>query len=407
MSAVPRALAWAALAVLLLAPSAAAGRASAALPGNRFAATQHEYFLTGDAATGHAESGGLRLETQSPATQGSQTFLLPGVNALGVVHQASKATWFGTAAWEKDMEATNDSVASLYFTADAQATTIFDVSLYDVAPDGTAVLVDSDTQQFITALDPQAIAFPLHTAGIHLLKGHTLALEVYCESLTAAVVLQYGGSTPSGLHGLATRWLDSDGDGVPDSDETGVGRNPLNPNDPVLVANEGKDTDGDGLADRTEATIGTDPKKVDTDGDGVGDGVEVFAGTDPLDPKSFPQDANHNGLPDSFETSYFNTTNITPTSGPCAPGPGCVDPDGDPDHDGCSNLCEAVHGTDPNNPDTDGDGVPDGKELDQHTDPALASSVLAGARGIPEPVATGAAFAIGSSLVLVALARRP
>jgi hypothetical protein len=40
-----------------------------------------------------------------------------------------------------------------------------------------------------------------------------------------------------------------------------------------------------------------------------------------------------------------------------------TDPNGDPDHDGVTNLGEFFWGTDPNNPDTDGDGLPDGEEI--------------------------------------------
>ena len=47
----------------------------------------------------------------------------------------------------------------------------------------------------------------------------------------------------------------------------------------------------------------------------------------------------------------------------------------DPDHDGLTNLQEFQNGTDPHNPDTDGDGLTDGQEvLVYHTNPVLLST---------------------------------
>jgi hypothetical protein len=58
---------------------------------------------------------------------------------------------------------------------------------------------------------------------------------------------------------------DSDGDGLTDLEEAALGTDPHNP-----------DTDGDGLGDGDEVNVhGTDPLKFDTDGDGCSDGEEL------------------------------------------------------------------------------------------------------------------------------------
>lgn len=375
---------------------------------HRFPIVEETLYLTSDTGTG--ASAGVKLLSMEPDTsQDSTLFLLPGVDILGLLPAplgVSYDVWERDQGRAKDTLVVNDAVAPLYFTANAQALSVFELQLYDVAPSGEEIRLASDVQQFVTALSPTPVEFHLAIGGIVLLKDHFFRLELHAQTLNTAVLFQYGGDTPSALEGLRVQWLDTDGDGVADSDERALSRNPFNPNDDVATLNSGVDTDGDGLADRLEGTLGTNPNRVDTDGDGYGDGLEVFAGSDPLDANSKPYDVNNNGIPDSFEATYFNYT-ITPSTGPCTPGPGCLDPDGDPDNDGCTNLCEAIHGTDPTNPDTDGDGVSDGDELRDRTDPTSSISVYNGAGGPPEPVAAAGFFAVGTAVALIALLRRP
>lgn len=66
--------------------------------------------------------------------------------------------------------------------------------------------------------------------------------------------------------------LDSDGDGLTDEDEAGLGTEPLT-----------ADTDGDGLLDNEEVRIyKSDPLNSDTDNDSFKDGDEVKAGYNPI-----------------------------------------------------------------------------------------------------------------------------
>lgn len=137
---------------------------------------------------------------------------------------------------------------------------------------------------------------------------------------------------------------DTDGDGLSDDQENSIGTNPNNP-----------DTDGDGMPDGWEVDNGFNPKINDANGDADSDGLtnleEYQHGTNPHNP-----DSDSDGLPDGWEVDYSfdphddGTTDIV------------NGPDGDPDNDQFTNLQEYLAGTDPRNPDTDSDGIPDGTD---------------------------------------------
>ena len=158
---------------------------------------------------------------------------------------------------------------------------------------------------------------------------------------------------------------DSDGDGLSDSVEVNITKtDPLKPDTDGDGLNDGTevnttktdplktDTDGDGLTDGNEVnTLKTDPLKTDTDGDGLSDSTEVnTTKTDPL-----KADTDGDGLSDGAEV---NTTKTNPLK---------ADTDGDGLNDGTEvNTTK----TDPLKTDTDGDGLTDGNEVNTtKTDP--------------------------------------
>ena len=95
--------------------------------------------------------------------------------------------------------------------------------------------------------------------------------------------------------------LDSDGDGLPDSEEVAYGTYHLD-----------ADTDGDGLNDGDEViNYGTDPLVADTDGDGLNDGDEVDNGTNPLqkEPTTSPTEVRLYFLLMIFSIELVNACN--------------------------------------------------------------------------------------------------
>ncbi len=136
---------------------------------------------------------------------------------------------------------------------------------------------------------------------------------------------------------------DTDDDGIGDAWEVAYSACGVDP----LEADTLADDDADGFTNMEELLEGTSPCMADTDMEGLLDGDEVILfSTNPLDP-----DTDGDGMDDAFEVA--NDV--------------CLDPLGadtvlDPDADGLNNMAEYVHSSAPCSDDTDGDLMPDGWE---------------------------------------------
>jgi len=153
---------------------------------------------------------------------------------------------------------------------------------------------------------------------------------------------------------------DTDSDGLLDGEEVYTYNT-----DPLQ-----EDSDSDGLLDREEVyTYNTNPLQEDSDSDGLLDGEEVnIYNTDPLQ-----EDSDSDGLLDGEEVNNYDTDPLSSdTDSDTMPdkwevdnllNPLVNDTSLDPDEDLLINVLEYQSNTDPQNPDTDGDGWTDGDEI--------------------------------------------
>ncbi len=168
--------------------------------------------------------------------------------------------------------------------------------------------------------------------------------------------------------------VDTDGDSLSDYDEIYLyNTTPLD-----------KDTDFDLLNDYEELFIYlTEPNVPDTDGDGLKDGDEIHPQRydtmgqkqyqSPTNPRNY--DTDDDGMPDGWEVlnGRWNNTLRIWTLDPTVPTDGPLDYDDDE----LNNTSEYFSQTDPYNPDTDEDGMPDGWEVEHSLiDPTTGKSNL-------------------------------
>lgn len=175
------------------------------------------------------------------------------------------------------------------------------------------------------------------------------------------------GSGPDGVPNY--RDTDSDGDFILDIYEPGDANGDGRPD--YLVCDECSDPtdpDLDGLCTSLEVQLGTDPNDADSDDDGVPDDIEVSSGPDT------DRDGLINALDDDDDDDGVPTSVEAPNGDVARDRDGdglfdyldARDWDGvnfDRDADGLVNGDEEVLGTDPADPDSDGDGFSDGVEV--------------------------------------------
>jgi len=119
------------------------------------------------------------------------------------------------------------------------------------------------------------------------------------------------------------------------------------------------DTDHDALPDFFEVDYGLQPGQPDSDGDGITDGYELIV----LGTRANRADTDFDQMSDGFEVALgydpLVADNPDPDIGPLIPDVLHVDTDGD----GLTDWGEELAGTNPNNPDTDNDGILDAEEF--------------------------------------------
>lgn len=145
--------------------------------------------------------------------------------------------------------------------------------------------LNSDSSGYIVTIDRENPAAAIAIYSLPPSIPPTVAPAVQAAADTDGDGLPDADET--GIYGTDPANADSDFDGSSDGAEVAIGADPLVADSVDLVDTSG-DSDGDRLADADEASFGTDPNNPDSDGDGFYDGDEINLGASPLDASSVP-----------------------------------------------------------------------------------------------------------------------
>jgi MYXO-CTERM domain-containing protein len=150
---------------------------------------------------------------------------------------------------------------------------------------------------------------------------------------------------------------DDDGDTIPTEIERLYDPSERGPDNDMLPSYRDLDSDGDGVPDRDERGP-NERSPVDTDGDRTPDFLDLDSDNDCI-PDSDPSEAGAARITRAMSPN----TRCGGTTPVCGPQTGTCVPNDDRDEDGLTNDYETRIGTDPDNRDTDGDSIPDGREV--------------------------------------------
>ncbi len=275
---------------------------------------------------------------------------------------------------EKDLDSDNDGISDIQEHQFSLGDTNQDGKADGADPDGDGILglADNTPNQWGETLDParrdmdgdgitDELDLDSDNDGINDVRegGGT---DANGDGRADGAIATTGIPASAGTGGLPK--VDSDGDGIPnsidlDSDNDGV--TDVRENGGTDADNNGRadgvDTDGDGIVSSADGAPGTwgdssDPVTVDTDGDGVPDYRDLDSDNDGI------ADLKESGNPALVDANNDGKVDI--------PGP-------DPDADGIVGSADGAPNAwgDANAPalaDTDGDGIPNMKDLDSDND---------------------------------------
>ena len=299
--------------------------------------------------------------------------------------------------------------------------------------------VDSDGDGFNDGFEVEedssptsAQSYPIRTLLVRPTANGTISGSLATYRLGAMAIL-----TATPLPGyLFARWTENASDQQSRVASVLMDRNKIVG---AIFVPDQRDPDADGLSNHRELILyGTDPNDADSDDDGFNDGLEVEEGSNPADAQVYPTRV-------LTVTNSINGTvsgsGIYPlgsmASAKATPDPGYVffrwtgDASGadnplslimgenqaigasfgrdgrDPDGDRLSNYQELViHGTDPNDSDSDGDGFNDGLEISENTNPNAArdypTRVLAVSNAAHGTIIGGGIYRLGAVAILTA-----